>query len=590
MATPTLPSLFPRGFAVPTVDQVMVEERARSFCTRSIKNEAKLAGLKLAVRMMDLTTLEGMDTPGKVASLCQKALHPMPARYHCPPCGAVCVYPNLVSTAVTHLKGSGVHVASVATAFPSGQCPLPIKIQEVRAAVAAGADEIDMVIDRGAFLRGDYAQVAQEIAAVRDACGQAHLKVILETGELKTYDNVRLASEIAMRSGAHFIKTSTGKVNPAATMAVTLVMLEAIRDYFYETGSKIGMKPAGGIRKSKEALHYLVMLKETLGDAWLTPDLFRFGASSLLTDVTLQIAKLQDGVYQSEDYFSIGKSQIHMFVWSKLSSTKWEDAWQERFHAAANTSLVISQLPNSKSIRVEVYCQRESNALAIQKMFGGSVRELKNRNWQAESAKSLKPINVRGKLIIAHTEEAAEKERKTNPGKIVLCIPGEMAFGTGDHPTTATCLRLLVDFAAEQTQKWNVLDLGCGTGILALAAKALGAAKVEGCDYDPDAVKISKKNAKLNNIPEVRFWQEDVLKWVPTVTYPLVLANIFHDVLTVSFEKIAKATASGGKVFVSGILREQAENVLSAARNAGLMAEQVTSRGKWVTIVAEKNL
>jgi deoxyribose-phosphate aldolase len=203
------------------------------------------------------------------------------------------------------LAGTGIHLASVATAFPSGQSPLPIKLAEVRAAVEAGADEIDMVIDRGAFLRGDYHLVYDEIAAIREACGSAHLKVILETGELKTYDNVRLASEIAMRAGGHFIKTSTGKVNPAATMPVTLVMLEAIRDFYYATGRIIGMKPAGGIRKAKEALHYLVMVKETLGDVWLTPDLFRFGASSLLTDVTLQIAKLKDGNYQSEDYFSL---------------------------------------------------------------------------------------------------------------------------------------------------------------------------------------------------------------------------------------------------------------------------------------------
>ncbi len=294
------------GYDVPPVDQVMVEERAKSFTSRSIKNQAKLAGLKLAVRMMDLTTLEGMDTPGKVGHLCRKALRPMDDRYGCPPCGAVCVYPNLVEEAARLLQGSGVHIASVATAFPSGQAPLATKLAEVRYAVAMGADEIDMVIDRGAFLRGDYQKVADEITATREACGPtAHLKVILETGELKTYDNVRLASEIAMRHGAHFIKTSTGKVSPAATMPVTLVMLEAIREYYQRTGIRIGMKPAGGIRKSKEALHYLVMVKETLGDAWLTPDLFRFGASSLLTDVTLQIAKMADGVYQSEDYHSL---------------------------------------------------------------------------------------------------------------------------------------------------------------------------------------------------------------------------------------------------------------------------------------------
>ncbi len=292
-------------FSVPTVDQVMVEERAKSFTTRSLKAEAKLAGLKLAVAMMDLTTLEGADTPGKAAHLCAKARQPMPARYACPPTAAVCVYPNLVKYVKPLLAGTRIHLASVATAFPSGQVPLAMKLAEVRSAVAEGADEIDMVIDRGAFLRGDYHLVYDEIAATREACGTAHLKVILETGELKTYDNVRLASEIAMRAGGHFIKTSTGKVSPAATMPVTLVMLEAIRDFYYATGQIIGMKPAGGIRKAKEALHYLVMVKETLGDVWLTPDLFRFGASSLLTDVTLQIAKMVDGNYQSEDYFSL---------------------------------------------------------------------------------------------------------------------------------------------------------------------------------------------------------------------------------------------------------------------------------------------
>lgn len=290
---------------VPPVDQIMVEERAKSFTTRSIKNAAKVAGLKLAVAMMDLTTLEGQDTPGKVAHLCRKARQPMDPRFGCPPCAAVCVYPNLVREARRQLQGTAVHVASVATAFPSGQCPLETKLAEVRYAVEAGADEIDMVIDRGAFLAGDSAKVFDEIAAVREACGDAHLKVILETGELKTYDNVRLASEIAMRAGADFIKTSTGKVQPAATMPVTLVMFEAIRDFYYATGRLVGMKPAGGIRKAKEALHYLVMLKETLGDAWLTPDLFRFGASSLLTDVTLQLARMADGNYQSEDYFSL---------------------------------------------------------------------------------------------------------------------------------------------------------------------------------------------------------------------------------------------------------------------------------------------
>ncbi len=284
----------------------MLEERAASFQKRSIKEPAKSNGLRLAVSMMDLTTLEGSDTPGKVAHLCQKARSPMDARFRCPPCAAVCVYPSMVPHALKGVAGAPVRVASVATAFPSGQSPIHLKLDDVRFAVSEGAHEIDMVIDRGAFLSGNFAKVEDDIAAVRSACGHAHLKVILETGELKTLDNIRLASAIAIRAGAHFIKTSTGKVSPAATMPVTLVMLEAIRDHFLATGTKIGMKPAGGIRSAKEALHYLVMVKETLGDAWLTPDLFRFGASSLLTDVTLQIAKSADGPYQSPDYLSLG--------------------------------------------------------------------------------------------------------------------------------------------------------------------------------------------------------------------------------------------------------------------------------------------
>lgn len=296
----------PFSLTVPPVDKVMAEQRAASFTKRSIKNEAKLTGLKLAVSMMDLTTLEGADTPGKVRHLCTKALHPMEPRYHCPRVAAVCVYPNLVKSAAACLAGSGIHIASVATAFPSGQAPLKTKLEEVRLAVAAGADEIDMVIDRGAFLSGDYGKVYDEIIAVREACGAAHLKVILETGELKTYDNVRLASALAIRAGAHFIKTSTGKVSPAATLPVTLVMLEAIRDHYLETGDMIGMKPAGGIRTAKEALQYLVMVKETAGDDWLTPDLFRFGASSLLLDVEMQIARMEEGRYQSAEYFAKG--------------------------------------------------------------------------------------------------------------------------------------------------------------------------------------------------------------------------------------------------------------------------------------------
>jgi deoxyribose-phosphate aldolase len=295
----------PRPLEFPTVDQVMVEERAAAFTKRSIKSGAKLAGLKLAVSMMDLTTLEGKDTPGKVAFLCRKAMQPADPRYNVPSCAAVCVYPNLVRAAKKFLGDSGVKVASVATGFPSGLMPLPLKLEEVRTAAGDGADEIDMVIDRGVFLAGGYDRVADEIGQIKEACGEAHLKVILETGELQTYDNVRIASEIAMRSGADFIKTSTGKVSPAATIPVTLVMLEAIRDYFYETGIRIGMKPAGGIRTAKQALAYLVMVKETLGDDWLTPDLFRFGASTLVNDVLMQIVKSVDGNYQSSDYFSL---------------------------------------------------------------------------------------------------------------------------------------------------------------------------------------------------------------------------------------------------------------------------------------------
>jgi len=284
----------------------MAEERAASFTKRSLKTGAKLAGLKMAVSMCDLTTLEGKDTPGKVAYLCRKALTPADPKYAVPPCAAVCVYPNLVKYARKFLgANSPVRVASVATGFPSGQFPLPTKLGEVRRAAADGADEIDMVMDRSAFLAGDHARVFDEIAATKAASGSAHLKVILETGELGTYDNVRLASEIAMQAGADFIKTSTGKVVPAATLPVTLVMLEAIRDYFFATGIRIGMKPAGGIRTAKQALAYLAMVKETLGDDWLTPERFRFGASTLVNDVLMQIAKTVDGNYQSADYFSL---------------------------------------------------------------------------------------------------------------------------------------------------------------------------------------------------------------------------------------------------------------------------------------------
>jgi deoxyribose-phosphate aldolase len=304
----------PHGFELPleprlprigSVDQVAVEERAATLAKRSIKQDAKLWALELAVRMMDLTTLEGADTPGKVAALCSKAVRPDPVDRTVPSVAAVCVYPNLVAVAREKLGGSGVKVASVATGFPSGQVPLEVKLADTRAAVEQGADEIDMVIDRGAFLSGRYAKVYDEIVRVKEACGQAHLKVILETGELGTYDNVRRASLLAIAGGADFIKTSTGKVSPAATLPVTLVMLEAIRDVHEETGRVIGMKPAGGIRHAKQAIQYLVVLHETLGLDWMTPDLFRFGASSLLNDVLLQIRKQKTGVYQSPDYFTL---------------------------------------------------------------------------------------------------------------------------------------------------------------------------------------------------------------------------------------------------------------------------------------------
>lgn len=289
----------------PPIDAVMAAERAAAFAKRSIKADAKLSALRLAISMMDLTTLEGKDTPGKVASLCRKAIQPASTRYDVPSAAAVCVYPNMVPAAKQFTAGTSVRVAAVATAFPSGLMPLAVKLDDVRQAVDFGADEIDMVIDRGVFLAGDLGRVADEIALVKSACGEAHLKVIFETGELETYDNVRIASDLAMRAGADFIKTSTGKVSPAATLPVTLVMLEAIRDYFYETGIRIGIKPAGGIRTAKEALAYLVMVDEVLGADWLRPDLFRFGASTLANDVIMQIARLVDGNYQNPTYFSL---------------------------------------------------------------------------------------------------------------------------------------------------------------------------------------------------------------------------------------------------------------------------------------------
>jgi deoxyribose-phosphate aldolase len=298
----TLGSLLGR---VTPVDKVGVEERVDSLKRRSIKRESKLWALDLAIRMMDLTTLEGKDTPGKVRALCAKAIHPQPGDPSIPSVAAVCLYPSLVPEAKDALRGTTVKVASVATAFPSGQTFGDIKTAETKAAVAAGADEIDMVIDRGAFLAGDYRAVFDEIVDVREAAGEAHLKVILETGELETYDNVRRASVLAMAAGADFIKTSTGKVTPAATLPVTLVMLEAIRDFERGTGRLVGMKPAGGIRTAKEAIQYLVVLYETLGPRWMTPDLFRFGASSLLNDVLMQIEKERSGRYQGPDHFTI---------------------------------------------------------------------------------------------------------------------------------------------------------------------------------------------------------------------------------------------------------------------------------------------
>lgn len=289
----------------PRIDQVGVEERTSRFTKRSIKKETKMNGLKLVLNMIDLTTLEGKDTVGKVKQLCYKAMHPHDAVPELPTVAAVCVYPSMVKTASKALEGSGIKVASVATAFPSGQSTRSIKIQETKFAVNEGADEVDMVISRGKFHAGEYNFVFDEIAAVKEACCTARLKVILETGELGTLDKVRRASDIAMYAGADFIKTSTGKIQPAATMPVTLVMLEAIRDFYYKTGKMIGMKPAGGISKSKLALHYLVMVKETLGDDWLNNEWFRFGASSLANDVLMQILKEKTGNYQSGNYFSV---------------------------------------------------------------------------------------------------------------------------------------------------------------------------------------------------------------------------------------------------------------------------------------------
>jgi deoxyribose-phosphate aldolase len=289
---------------VRSVDQVGADERAAALAKRSIKKTSKLWALDLAIRCMDLTTLEGADTPGKVAAMCSKAVRPQPGDDSIPSVAAVCVYPAMVPHAVAHVRRTGVLVASVATAFPSGQTFADVKLVEAREAVAAGADEIDMVIDRGAFLSGDFRKVYDEIGAVKEACGDARLKVILETGELGTYDNARKASILAMAAGADFIKTSTGKVSPAATLPVSLVMMEAIRDFHRETGRMVGFKPAGGIRTSKQAIAYLVLLWETLGADWMSPRWFRLGASSLLNDVLMQIAKERSGAYQSDDYFT----------------------------------------------------------------------------------------------------------------------------------------------------------------------------------------------------------------------------------------------------------------------------------------------
>jgi deoxyribose-phosphate aldolase len=291
----TLPQL-------PGVDQVGAEERAARLATRSIKTTAKAQAIDLAITMVDLTTLEGADTPGKVRALCAKAAHP---GGDAPRVAAVCVYSDLVATAVRALHGTGIGVASVATAFPSGRAPLEAKLIDTRLAVEDGATEIDMVIDRGAFLSGDLQKVYDEIVAIKSECRQAHLKVILETGELVTYDNVRKASWLAMLAGADFIKTSTGKVSPAATLPVTLVMLEAVRDFRAEQGRQVGVKAAGGIRTAKDAIRYLVLVNETAGPDWLTPQWFRLGASSLLNDLLMQRQKLSTGAYSGPDYVTL---------------------------------------------------------------------------------------------------------------------------------------------------------------------------------------------------------------------------------------------------------------------------------------------
>lgn len=306
-----MPTTQPTSFKVPPVDAIALEARAAELATRSIKKDAKRQGLAMALAMTDLTTLEGADSPGRVRSLCRKAVSPMPGYRPpegvptLPSCAAVCVYPDLVAIAKEAVGDSGVQVASVATGFPSGRTSLALKLEETRNAVAAGADEIDMVIDRGAFFAGRHGQVFDEIIQVKEACGPAHLKVILETGELGTYDNVRKALRIALTAGADFVKTSTGKIPKASTMPVVLLMLEAVRDHYLETGFEVGVKAAGGIRKAKEALRYLVMVSETVGNRWLSDRLFRFGASSLLNDLLMQWRRLDEGTYQRGRDFSI---------------------------------------------------------------------------------------------------------------------------------------------------------------------------------------------------------------------------------------------------------------------------------------------
>lgn len=295
---------FPDIKKISPIDEVGVRERAARFQCRSLKGEMKVAALKLAVTMLDVTTLEGKDTPGKVRQMCQKAMRPMPSQPEIGPAAAVCVYPRLVGVAAESVAGSTVQVASVATAFPSGQADMQMRLDEIKYAVAEGADEIDMVISRGSMLMGKEKEIYDEVARCKEACGEAHLKVILETGELETLDRVRIASELAMAAGADFIKTSTGKTSPAATLPVTLVMLQAIADYHERTGRMVGMKPAGGISKAKLALQYLVMVREMLGSAWLTPEWFRFGASSLANDLLMQLEKQRTGLYQGGDYFS----------------------------------------------------------------------------------------------------------------------------------------------------------------------------------------------------------------------------------------------------------------------------------------------